>query len=77
MGAAILICPALRFSKYEAFRFFRISMLITILMTDFFVFMRSQWYGLIGLIINIFMLLVINYAMYREKNKAKQLRVEH
>jgi hypothetical protein len=77
-GCFVLIgLAALRFSKYEAFRFFRISMLITILMTDFFVFMRSQWYGLIGLIINIFMLLVINYAMYREKNKAKQLRVEH
>lgn len=71
-GCFVLIgLAALKFSKHEALRFFRVSMLITILLTEFFAFMRSQWYELIGLTINICMLLVINYAMFREKNKAK------
>jgi hypothetical protein len=60
---------ALRFSRVEAYRFFRIAMLITILLTEFFAFMRSQWYELIGLAANLFILVVINYAMYLEKEK--------
>jgi len=60
---------ALRFSKSEAFRFFRIAMLITILLTDFFAFMHSQWYELIGLSANIITLMVINYSYALEKHK--------
>lgn len=62
---------ALRFSRAEAYRFFRIAMLITILLTEFFAFMHTQWYELIGLAANIFILMVINYAMALEKQKQK------
>jgi hypothetical protein len=62
---------SLRFSKAEAYRFFRIAMLIAILLTEFFAFMRSQWFELINLSANIFILLVINYAQTLEKQKNK------
>jgi hypothetical protein len=71
-GSFVLIgLAALRFSKSEAYRFFRIAMLVTILLTEFFAFMHSQWYELIGLTINVFMLLVINYAMLMERQRRK------
>jgi hypothetical protein len=65
---------AFRFSRYVGYRFFRIAMLITILLTEFFVLMRTQWYDLIGLAANIFILLVINYAMAIERHKKKPER---
>ena len=71
-GSFVLIgLFALRFSKVEAFRYFRISMLITILLTQFFAFMHLSWIELIPLAANVFILLVINYAMIREKKKGK------
>lgn len=60
---------ALRFSKVEAYRFFRIAMLIAILLTEFFAFMSSQWFELFNLTANIFILLVINYAQSIEQQK--------
>jgi len=60
---------ALRFSRFEAYRFFRISVLVTILLTQFFVFMHTNWYGITGFITNIFALFVINYAMARDRKK--------
>lgn len=72
-GSFVLIgLAALRFSKAEAYRFFRIAILVSILLTEFFAFMHSQWYELIGLTVNVFMLLVINYAMMMERSKAKR-----
>lgn len=72
-GAFVVIGVfALKFSRVEAYRFFRISLLVTIFLTEFFAFMRSQWYELIGLSANVFMLLMINYAMHMEKNKKKK-----
>lgn len=71
-GAFVLIgLLALRFSRVEAFRFFRIAMLITILLTEFFAFINSEWYEVIILFANILILLIINYAMNAEKQKAK------
>lgn len=64
---------ALRFSKMEAYRLFRIAMLITILLTDFFAFMHFQWHELLGLAANLFMLVVINYAMLMESMKRKKV----
>jgi hypothetical protein len=61
----------LRLSRVEAYRFFRISVLISILLTQFFAFMSLQWLELIPLAINIFMLMVINYALYMEKQKSQ------
>lgn len=60
---------ALKFSRVEAYRFFRISVLVTILLTEFFVFMHLGWYTIIGLGINVFTLFVINYAMLRDSKK--------
>lgn len=69
-GAFVLIgLFALRFSRVEAYRFFRIAVLVTILLTQFFVFMHLGWYELIGLGVNVFTLVVINYAMQRDRKK--------
>ncbi|HVA96635.1 MAG TPA: hypothetical protein VND99_03190 [Candidatus Acidoferrales bacterium] len=62
---------ALRFSRVEAYRFFRISVLVTILLTQFFVLMHLGWYDIVGLSVNIFTLFVINYAMIRDRKKTK------
>jgi hypothetical protein len=60
---------ALRFSRHEAYRYFRIAMLITILLTEFFSLMRPVWFDIVSLCANVFVLLVINYAMNREEKK--------
>ncbi|HZE87297.1 MAG TPA: hypothetical protein VE090_03770 [Methylomirabilota bacterium] len=71
-GAFIVIgFFALRFSKVEAYRFFRIALLLTLLLTDFFAFMRAQWLEVFGVIANIFVLFVINYAQGLEREKSK------
>jgi len=74
-GSFVLIgLFVLRFSKFEAYRYFRISMLITILLTEFFSLMRPSWYVIMSLLVNVGVLLVINYAMIREKKKVKYLK---
>lgn len=60
---------SLRISRVEAYRFFRISVLITILLVQFFVFMHVGLYDVIGLALNVFALVVINYAMVRDSKK--------
>lgn len=65
---------ALRFSRVEAYRFFRISVLVTILMTEFFALMHVRWYDIFWLGINVFTLLVINYARVRDRKKQKGLK---
>lgn len=65
---------ALRSSRIEAYRFLRIAMLITILLTDFFALMRFSWYELLGLAANLSMLVVINYAMAMESVKKRVLQ---
>ncbi len=60
---------ALKFSRVEAYRFFRISVLITILLTQFFVLVHMGWYDIFGLGANVFTLFVINYAMLRDKKQ--------
>lgn len=62
---------ALRFSKVEAYRFLRIALLISILLTEFFAFMRSQWLEVFNLAANVFVLLVIHYVQNLEKEKIK------
>lgn len=74
-GAFVLIgLFALKFSRYEGYRYFRISMLITILLTEFFSLMNPVWYEIFILGTNVFVLLVINYAMIREGKKAKNIK---
>ena len=62
---------ALRFSRVEAYRFFRIAVLVTILLTQFFVLVHMGWYDILGLAANVFTLFVINYAMIRDSKKLK------
>lgn len=64
---------ALRISRFEAYRFFRMSVLVTLLLTQFFVFIHLGWSDIIGLVINIFALFVINYAMVRDRKKTDVL----
>ena len=64
---------ALQFSRVEAYRFFRISVLVTILLTEFFVLMHIGLYDVFGLGLNVFALFVINYAMVRDSKKKKVL----
>lgn len=73
-GFVVIGLMVLRFSKAEAYRFFRIAMLVTIFLTEFFAFMHSQWLELINLGANIFIFMVINYAMLMERQKKK---IEH
>lgn len=71
-GSFVLIgLFALKFSRHEAYRYFRFAMLITILLTEFFSLMNPVWYELFVLGGNVFVLLVINYAMIRERKKGK------
>jgi len=60
---------ALQFSRVEAYRFFRVSVLITLLLTQFFVLMHLGWSDIFGLSLNIFALFVVNYAMVRDRKK--------
>ncbi|HEY4876620.1 MAG TPA: hypothetical protein VIH86_13670 [Puia sp.] len=62
---------SLRISRVEAYRFFRIAVLVTILLTQFFVLMRLEWYDIFVLVLNVFALFVINYAMIRDRKKFK------
>jgi hypothetical protein len=68
-GFGLIGLLALRFSRFEAYRFFRISILITIMMTAFFSLMHPQWTDMVWLSGNVFTLLVINYAMIRDREK--------
>jgi len=60
---------ALRFSRVEAYRFFRISVLVTLLLTQFFVLMHTGWTDIFGLGANVFALVVVNYAMTRDERR--------
>jgi hypothetical protein len=71
-GIFVLIgVVSLRLSRVEAYRFFRIAVLVTILLTQFFAFMRLEWFDIFGLVLNVFALFVINYAMTRDRKKFK------
>jgi hypothetical protein len=61
----------LRFSKIESYRFFRIAVLISLLLTDFFSLIQLQWYELLSIAGNVFVLQVINYAQLQEREKGK------
>ncbi len=61
-----------RFSRERAYEMFKYSVIVSILITQFFVFYREQFQALIGLTINIIVLLVINFVIEHErKNKSK------
>jgi hypothetical protein len=61
-----------RFARENAYQLFKYSILISILVTDIFVFYREQFQGLIILTIHIIVLVVLNFILEHEKkNKGK------
>lgn len=72
-GSFVLIgLFVLKFSKFEAYRYFRLSLLITILLTEFFSLMKPSWYVILSLVMNVAVLLIINYAMTRDKKSKRR-----
>ncbi len=58
----------MRKSKYEAYRYFRISIFISIFLTEFFVFYETPFLAILALAVNIIMLAVLNYVILIEKH---------
>ncbi len=61
-----------RLSRVGAYRFFRVAVLISLFLTDFFAFMDPSWFDIVSIIGNVFILQVINYAQTEEKRKKKR-----
>jgi hypothetical protein len=61
----------IRKSKVKAYEMFERSILISIFLTQVFIFYKQQFAALIGLSINILFLLVIKFMIEREKSEAK------
>lgn len=64
-------------SKVDAYKFFRIAVLVSLLLTDFFALMNFQWYEIFSILGNVFVLQVINYAQLQEKEKEEQYAFAH
>lgn len=62
----------LKFSRNQAYFFFKQSLLVTIFLTQFFLFYKEQFHALTGLAVNIFLLVGIEYMM-NEERKLKRL----
>lgn len=62
-----------RFSRERAYEMFKYSVLVSILITQFFVFYREQFQALIGLTINIIVLVVLNFIIDHEKKQKEKL----
>ena len=61
----------IRKSRLKAYQMFERSILISIFLTQVFIFYKEQFAALIGLSINILFLLVIKFMTEREKSEAK------
>ncbi len=59
----------LKFSRLQAYRLFKYSILISILVTQFFVFYREQFSAIFGLLFNAVILLTLNYMISLERSK--------
>jgi hypothetical protein len=61
-----------RFSRERAYEMFKYSVIVSILITQFFVFYREQFQALVGLVINLVVLAVLNFVItYEKKTKGK------
>lgn len=58
----------MRTSRYQAYRCFRIAILITIFLTEFFIFYETPVLALLGLAANVLLLGVVNYVISLEKH---------
>ena len=57
----------LRYSRVEAYEQFRRATLINLLLTEFFIFSRTEFAALPGFFAGLALLGLINYAIYQEK----------
>ena len=62
-----------RFSKLRAYEMFKYSIMVSILMTQFFVFYREQFQALTGLVISLIVLAVLNFIISHEKKTKGKL----
>lgn len=70
--SAILVLfgfATLRSSKVLAYRLFKASVLLSLFLTQFFVFYHDQFYALIGLSFNIVLLIVVDYVLDKEEKE--------
>lgn len=58
---------ALKFSRHKAYFFFKQSLLVTIFLTQFFIFYREQFHALSGLVFNVLLLIGIEYMITEER----------
>ena len=56
----------LRHSRLEAFEYFRRALLVTIFLTEFFIFARVQFDGLPGLVVNLVLFILLRTAIRQE-----------
>jgi hypothetical protein len=73
--SAILVLAGLgtlRTSKILAYRLFKASVLLSLFLTQFFVFYQDQFYALIGLSFNILLLIVIDYVMDKVEKEQEE-----
>lgn len=61
------------YSRYSAFQLFKYSILISIFLTQFFVFYQEQFSALIGLLFNLVILAVLRYMIVREASLQKMI----
>ena len=61
----------LRFSRYRAYFLFKYSILVSILITQLFVFYREQFSAVFGLLFNVVVLSGLNYMISLEQAKRK------
>ncbi len=62
----------LRFSRVGAYSMFKIAVLITIFLTQFFAFYREQFSAVYGLAGNLLLLIALDYMMVREERIEKE-----
>jgi len=63
-----------RTSRITAFRYFKFAVLVSIFLTQFFVFYEAQFSAIFNLIINILVLLAIEYAIFEEQERSTTLK---
>lgn len=66
---AILGIFSLQFSRLRAFIFFRYSILVTIFVTQFFSFYQNQFQAVMTLLLNVLLLIGINYVIVEERTE--------
>lgn len=62
-----------RFSRIRAYTMFKYSVVVSILITQFFVFYREQFQALIGLTINLIVFFVLNFVIDHENKRKGKL----